>query len=165
MKDPVIFMEHKGLYRQPYAASEEPDENYLLPFGKAKVVSEGEDLTVICWGAMVQKCIEAVNELNIGENFVEIIDLRTLNPIDYDTIKHSLEKTGKVLVVYEDNLTNGPGSEICSIISDKYFDMLDGPIKRVASKDSPVPYNWFLEEEVLIQTADIMNAMKELLEY
>ena len=165
MQDPVIFMEHKGLYRQPYAASEEPDENYLLPFGKAKVVSEGEDLTVICWGAMVQKCIEAVNELNIGENFVEIIDLRTLNPIDYDTIKHSLEKTGKVLVVYEDNLTNGPGSEICSIISDKYFDMLDGPIKRVASKDSPVPYNWFLEEEVLIQTADIMNAMKELLEY
>ena len=114
---------------------------------------------------MVQKCIEAVNELNIGENFVEIIDLRTLNPIDYDTIKHSLEKTGKVLVVYEDNLTNGPGSEICSIISDKYFDMLDGPIKRVASKDSPVPYNWFLEEKVLIQTADIAIAMKELLEY
>ena len=165
MEDPVIFMEHKGLYRQPYAASEEPDENYLLPFGKAKIVSEGEDLTVICWGAMVQKCIEAVNELNIGENFVEIIDLRTLNPIDYDTIKNSLEKTGKVLVVYEDNLTNGPGSEICSIISDKYFDMLDGPIKRVASKDSPVPYNWFLEEEVLIQTADIAIAMKELLEY
>jgi len=165
MQDPVIFMEHKGLYRQPYAASEEPDENYLLPFGKAKIVSEGEDLTVICWGAMVQKCIEAVNELNIGENFVEIIDLRTLNPIDYDTIKNSLEKTGKVLVVYEDNLTNGPGSEICSIISDKYFDMLDGPIKRVASKDSPVPYNWFLEEEVLIQTADIAIAMKELLEY
>ena len=165
MQDPVIFMEHKGLYRQPYAASEEPDENYLLPFGKAKIVSEGEDLTVICWGAMVQKCIEAVNELNIGENFVEIIDLRTLNPIDYDTIKHSLEKTGKVLVAYEDNITNGPGSEICSIISDKYFDMLDGPIKRVASKDSPVPYNWFLEEEVLIQTADIAIAMKELLEY
>jgi len=165
MQDPVIFMEHKGLYRQPYAASEEPDENYLLPFGKAKIVSEGEDLTVICWGAMVQKCIEAVNELNIGENFVEIIDLRTLNPIDYDTIKYSLEKTGKVLVVYEDNLTNGPGSEICSIISDKYFDMLDGPIKRVASKDSPVPYNWFLEEKVLIQTADIAIAMKELLEY
>ena len=81
------------------------------------------------------------------------------------TIKDSISKTGKVLVVYEDNLTNGPGAELCSVIADRYFEYLDGPIKRVASKDSPVPYNWFLEDDVLVQVSDISNAIKELLEY
>ena len=165
MNDPVIFMEHKGLYRQPYAATEEPDEEYLLPFGKANYVTKGDDLTIICWGAMVQKSIDAIHELGLGDNSVEIIDLRTINPIDYETIKHSISKTGKVLVIYEDNLTNGPGSEICSVISDKYFELLDGPVRRIASKDSPVPYNWFLEENVLIQTEDIVGAINDLLEY
>jgi len=165
MNDPVIFMEHKGLYRQPYAATEEPNEDYLLPFGKANYVAKGEDLTIICWGAMVQKSIEAIQKLELGENSVEIIDLRTLNPIDYETIEYSLSKTGKVLVVYEDNLTNGPGSEICSVITDKYFDLLDGPVRRIASKDSPIPYNWFLEEKVLIQVEDIARAINDLLEY
>ena len=165
MNDPVIFMEHKGLYRQPYAATEEPNEDYLLPFGKANYVAQGEDLTIICWGAMVQKSIEAIHELGLGENSVEVVDLRTLNPIDYETIEHSLSKTGKILVVYEDNLTNGPGSEICSVITDKYFDLLDGPVRRIASKDSPIPYNWFLEEKVLIQVEDIASAIIDLLEY
>jgi len=165
MNDPVIFMEHKGLYRQPYAATEEPNEDYLLPFGKANYVAHGEDLTIICWGAMVQKSIEAIHELGLGENSVEVVDLRTLNPIDYETIEHSLSKTGKILVVYEDNLTNGPGSEICSVITDKYFDLLDGPVRRIASKDSPIPYNWFLEEKVLIQVEDIASAINDLLEY
>ena len=165
MNDPVLFMEHKGLYRQPYASTEEPDDKYLLPFGKANYVKKGDDLTVICWGAMVQKSIDAIQELSLEENTVEIIDLRTINPIDYETIKHSISKTGKVLVVYEDNLTNGPGSEICSVISDKYFELLDGPVRRIASKDSPIPYNWFLEENVLIQTEDIANAINDLLGY
>ncbi len=165
MNDPVIFMEHKGLYRQPYAATKEPNEDYLLPFGKANYVAQGEDLTIICWGAMVQKSIEAIHELGLGDNSVEVVDLRTLNPIDYETIEHSLSKTGKILVVYEDNLTNGPGSEICSVITDKYFDLLDGPVRRIASKDSPIPYNWFLEEKVLIQVEDIASAINDLLEY
>tara|TARA_Y100000385_G_scaffold150788_1_gene156369 strand:- start:361 stop:999 length:639 start_codon:yes stop_codon:yes gene_type:complete len=165
MKDPVIFMEHKGLYRQPYASTEEPGKNYILPFGKANYISKGDHITLICWGAMVQKSLDAIQNLNLNENIVEIIDLRTLNPIDYDMIKESIAKTGKALVVYEDNITNGPGSEICSIIADKYFEYLDGPIRRVASKDSPVPYNWFLEENVLVQTEDIANAINELLEY
>ena len=165
MNDPVIFMEHKGLYRQPYAATEEPNEDYLLPYGKANYVAQGEDLTIICWGAMVQKSIDAIQKLGLGENSVEVIDLRTLNPIDYETIEHSLSKTGKILVVYEDNLTNGPGSEICSVITDKYFDLLDGPVRRIASKDSPIPYNWFLEEKVLIQVEDIASAINDLLEY
>ena len=165
MNDPVIFMEHKGLYRQHYASTEEPNEDYLLPFGKANYVAHGEDLTIICWGAMVQKSIDAIQELGLGEDSVEVIDLRTLNPIDYETIEYSLSKTGKILVVYEDNLTNGPGSEICSIITDKYFDLLDGPVRRIASKDSPIPYNWFLEGKVLIQIEDIASAINDLLEY
>jgi len=165
MNDPVLFMEHKGLYRQPFAATEEPNEDYLLPFGKAKYVTEGDELTIVCWGAMVQKSIDAINDLGIDDGLIEVIDIRTLNPIDYKTIEESIRKTGKVLIVYEDNITNGPGAEICSIVSDRYFDLLDGPVRRIASKDSPIPYNWFLEEEVLIQTADIANAIKSLLEY
>ncbi|MDA9991796.1 dehydrogenase E1 component subunit alpha/beta, partial [Candidatus Marinimicrobia bacterium] len=165
MKDPVIFMEHKGLYRQPYASTEEPGKNYILPFGKASYISKGAHITLICWGAMVQKSLDAIQNLELSEDIVEIIDLRTLNPIDYNMIKESITKTGKALVVYEDNITNGPGSEICSIIADKYFEYLDGPVRRVASKDSPVPYNWFLEENVLVQTEDIASAIKELLEY
>ena len=165
MNDPVIFMEHKGLYRQPYAATEEPGKNYVLPFGKASYVTKGDNLTLICWGAMVQKSIEATQQIGKDENIVEIIDIRTLNPIDYKTIRDSISKTGKVLVVYEDNITNGPGAELCSVIAEKYFEFLDGPVKRVASKDSPVPYNWFLEENVLVQVDDISEAINNLLEY
>ena len=165
MNDPVLFMEHKGLYRQPFAATEEPNEDYLLPFGKANYVTEGDELTIVCWGAMVQKSIDATNDLGLDDGLIEIIDIRTLNPIDYKTIEESIRKTGKVLIVYEDNITNGPGAEICSIVSDRYFDLLDGPVRRIASKDSPIPYNWFLEEEILIQTADIANAINSLLEY
>ena len=165
MNDPVIFMEHKGLYRQPYAATEEPGKNYVLPFGKANYITTGDCLTLICWGAMVQKSIESTDQIGIEENIVEIIDIRTLNPIDYETIGESISKTGKALVVYEDNITNGPGAELCSVIAEKYFEFLDGPVKRVASKDSPVPYNWFLEENVLVQVDDISKAINYLLEY
>ena len=165
MDDPVIFMEHKGLYRQGFASSAEPDKDYILPFGQAKVVQEGTVLTILTWGAMVQKSIEAVKKEKIEEGIVEIIDLRTLNPLDEETIGTSVHKTGKVLVVHEDNLTNGPGAEIAAIVADRYFEDLDGPVKRVASADSHVPFNWFLEEEVLLQTKNIQFILKELLEY
>ena len=165
MNDPVLFMEHKGLYRQGYAATEEPDEEYILPFGKGRIISQGDQLTIITWGAMVQKSIEAVQSLALENGIVEIIDLRTLNPIDIDLIRSSIEKTSKVLVVHEDNLTNGPGAEISALIADKYFELLDGPVRRVAAKDSPVPFNWLLEEKVLPQTEDIVSAIEELLEY
>ena len=114
---------------------------------------------------MVQKSIEAVQSLALENGIVEIIDLRTLNPIDIDLIRSSIEKTSKVLVVHEDNLTNGPGAEISALIADKYFELLDGPVRRVAAKDSPVPFNWLLEEKVLPQTEDIVSAIEELLEY
>tara|TARA_B100001013_G_scaffold99759_1_gene56186 strand:- start:2241 stop:2891 length:651 start_codon:yes stop_codon:yes gene_type:complete len=165
MDDPVLFLEHKGLYRQGFATSPEPSSDYLLPFGKARIVQEGDELTVICWGAMVQKTLDACRQLNFDSGVIEIIDLRTLNLLDMETIELSIKKTGKVLVVYEDNVTNGPGAEISALISDKYFEWLDGPVKRVAAKDCPVPYNWYLEEEILPQTKDIAKTLKELLEY
>ena len=165
MDDPVIFMEHKGLYRQGYAATEEPDADYLLSFGKGRKVLEGDELTVITWGAMVQKSIEAVQSLEIQNDSVEVIDLRTLNPLDMDLIETSIMKTSKALVVHEDNITNGPGAEIAAIIADKFFELLDGPVRRVGAKDSPVPFNWIIEEEILPQTVDVANAIQELLEY
>jgi len=165
MDDPVIFMEHKSLYRQSYASSPEPDDEYLIPFGKSKIIQKGSELTIITWGAMVQSSIDAVNDLDLDEEIVEIIDLRTLNPLDFSSIQASIEKTGKALIVYEDNLTNGPGAEISSLISDHCFEMLDGPIRRVASKDSPVPYNMYLEENILAQVEDIKETLIELLEY
>ena len=165
MDDPVIFMEHKGLYRQGYAATEEPDADYLLPFGKGRKVMEGDELTVITWGAMVQKSMEAVQSLEISTGSVEVIDLRTLNPLDMDIIETSIMKTSKVLVVHEDNITNGPGAEIVAIIADKFFELLDGPVRRVGAKDSPVPFNWIIEDEILPQTKDVANAIHELLEY
>ena len=165
MDDPVIYMEHKGLYRQGYAATEEPGEDYALPFGKGRIVCQGNELTIVTWGAMVQKSIEGIKSLALADGVAEIIDLRTLNPLDLDMIEASLEKTGKVLVIYEDNLTNGPGAEISALIADRFFEFLDGPVRRVAAKDSPVPFNWFLEEKILPQTEDVSIAIQELLEY
>ena len=165
MSDPVIFMEHKSLYRQSYASSKEPDKNYLLPFGKAKVIKEGDGLSIITWGAMVQKSLDAIKSNEIENGLVEIIDLRTLNPLDFSTIKESIKKTGKALIVHEDNLTNGPGAEISALIAEHCFEILDGPIKRVGAKDVPIPYNSFLEEEILPHVDDIAFSIIDLLEY
>ena len=165
MDDPVLFLEHKGLYRQGFAASKEPDENYVLPFGVGKKIMEGDIVTVISWGAMVQKSIEAISMLKIDNGIIDLIDLRTLNPLDYEMIGESVKKTGKILVVHEDNKMNGPGAEISAHIAENYFDDLDAPIMRVASSDSHIPYNWHLEEKILVQTEDIQKALKELLEY
>ena len=165
MDDPVLFLEHKGLYRQGFAASKEPDESYVLPFGVGKKIMEGDIVTVISWGAMVQKSIEAINMLEIDNGIIELIDLRTLNPLDYEMIGESVKKTGKILIVHEDNKMNGPGAEISAHIAENYFDDLDAPIMRVASSDSHIPYNWHLEEKILVQTEDIQKALKELLEY
>ena len=162
MNDPVLFLEHKGLYRQGFASSAEPDENYLLEFGKAKIIQEGNDLTIVTWGALVQKSIEASRNLDYS---IEIIDLRTLNPLDENTILNSIRKTNRVIVAHEDNITNGFGAEIVSIISDKAFESLDAPIKRVASKDSPVAYSSILEDQILVQTDWIVDAINEVMKF
>ena len=162
MDDPVLFLEHKGLYRQGFAASLEPDENYLLEYGKAKIVAEGQDVTIVTWGALVQKSLEASKNSDYS---VEIIDLRTLNPLDIDCILKSIKKTNRLIVVHEDNITNGFGAEIVSQVSDSGFEYLDAPIKRVASKDSPVAYSSILENKILVQTQWISNCINEIMEY
>ncbi|MEE8335121.1 MAG: thiamine pyrophosphate-dependent enzyme [Candidatus Neomarinimicrobiota bacterium] len=165
MDDPVLFFEHKGLYRQGFAAALEPDDNYILPFGKARIVTEGNILTLITWGAMVQKSQEAVKACDLDEGMVEIIDLRTLNPLDLETILKSVQKTGKALVVYEANKTGGPGGEIAALVSENCFEYLDGPVKRVAAKDCHIPYNLHLEREILPQIENITKVLTALLEY
>ena len=162
MDDPILFLEHKGLYRQGFASSEEPDSEYLLEFGKANIVQSGNDVTIVSWGALVQKSIEASKKTNIS---VEIIDLRTLNPLDFNTILQSIKKTNRLIVVHEDNITNGFGAEIVSRISDEGIEFLDAPIKRVAAKDSPIPYSQVLEDEILVQVDWIVDSLNELGEY
>tara|TARA_B100001142_G_scaffold16876_1_gene15684 strand:- start:4614 stop:6605 length:1992 start_codon:yes stop_codon:yes gene_type:complete len=162
MDDPILFLEHKGLYRQGFATSEEPDSEYLLEFGQANIVQSGTDITIVTWGALVQKSIEAAKKTNIS---VEIIDLRTLNPLDFDTILQSIKKTNRLIVVHEDNLTNGFGAEIVSKISDVGFEFLDAPIKRVATKDSPIPYSQVLEDQILVQIDWIVDSINEVGQY
>ncbi len=164
--DPVLFLEHKGMYRQGFAKRAEPDEDYLLPFGQAAVVREGRDLSIITYGLMVHKAIEAAKYLEKQTSAtIEVVDLRTLSPLDKVTIGQSLQKTSKALVVYEDTLTAGPGAEIAAIIADEFFELLDGPVLRVAAKDAPVPFNWDMEDEILPQTGDIRVAAERLLGY
>lgn len=163
--DPVIFCEHKGLYRANFAATPEPDSEYCLPFGIAKTVKEGNDISVITWGMMVQRSLEAARAIEEKRISVEVIDLRTLNPLDTEAIFNSVRKTGKVLIAHEDTLTGGFGAEIAAIIANEAFTRLDAPIKRVAAKDSPVPYGPTLENAMLPQTGDIVKAIEELAAY
>ena len=163
--DPVIFMEHKGLYRQGYAASPEPDENYVLPFGVASVKREVSDITVVTYGALVQKSLEAAKKLEERGTSIEVIDLRTINPLDVETIYRSVRKTGKVLVAHEDTLTGGFGAEIAALITQYCFESLDAPVQRVAAFDSPIPYSPPLENEVLPNEPKILAALEELAAY
>jgi len=163
--DPVLFLEHKGLYRQSYAASPEPDAEYLLPFGKAAVKAEGGDITVITWGGLVQKALEASRELNKEGVRVEVIDIRTINPLDMDTILNSVRKTGKVIVAHEDTRFAGFGAEISAQIAESAFEHLDAPVMRVAGTDTPVPYSPILEDIALPQTGRIIQSLRNLAAY
>jgi 2-oxoisovalerate dehydrogenase E1 component len=165
IKDPVLFCEHKGLYRQSYAITPEPDENYLVPFGKAKIVREGNDLTVVSWGVSLHDSILAAKKLDEEGYSVEVIDIRTINPLDEETIFNSVKKTNKVIVIHEDTFTNGFGAEIASRIGDKCFHFLDAPVKRIAAEDAHIPYAPILEFEVLPNRDKIYNGIKELLKY
>ncbi len=163
--DPVLFLEHKGLYRQSYAAAPEPDEEYLLPFGKAAIKKEGTDVTVITWGALVHKSMEAAKALENEGVSAEIIDIRTISPLDFETIRASVQKTGKVLIVHEDTRFQGFGAEISAQITEFAFEYLDAPVKRLAAADTPIPFSPVLEKEALPQTDDIVTALRELARY
>ncbi len=165
INDPVLFLEHKGLYRQSYATAPEPDDEYLVPFGKAKVVREGNDVTVISYGVCMWDSILAAKKLQDEGFSVEVIDLRTIIPLDTATIYNSVRKTNKAVIIHEDTLTGGFGGEIASRISEFCFEHLDGPVKRIAAKDSHIPYSPALEDAILPNRTRIYRGIKELLEY
>ncbi|MBT8379841.1 MAG: tungsten formylmethanofuran dehydrogenase [Ignavibacteria bacterium] len=166
LKDPVLFCEHKGLYRQSFAITPEPDDNYLIPFGKAKVAKVGTDITVVSYGVSMWDSLFAAKRLEEEfEYSVEVIDLRTIIPLDEETIFNSVKKTNKVIVIHEDTLTGGFGAEIVARISDSCFQYLDGPIKRIAAKDTHIPYSPILENNVLPSRQKIYEDIKNLIEF
>jgi 2-oxoisovalerate dehydrogenase E1 component len=163
--DPVIFLEHKHLYRQVYNKGQDPGPDFMIPLGKAKVVREGTDLTVVACGALVKRSLDAARTASERGISVEVIDLRTLAPLDMETIAASVKKTNKVIVAHEDSLSWGIGSEIVARIADDLFEYLDGPVRRVASLDTWVAYSPQLEDVILPQTENVLAAITELHAY
>jgi 2-oxoisovalerate dehydrogenase E1 component len=164
--DPVLFLEHKRLYRESYGRAPYPGPEYVVPFGKAKIVQPGENLTVITYGAVVPRALQAAQKLEREQGVkVELIDLRCLSPFDWETIAASVAKTNRVLVAYEDSLSWGYGAEIAARIADQLFDKLDAPVRRVAAKDTFVAYQPILEDAILPQPNDLFLAMKDLAAY
>jgi 2-oxoisovalerate dehydrogenase E1 component len=166
INDPVLFCEHKGLYRQSSAITPEPGDDYLLPFGKAKIVKEGNDITVVSYGVSMWDSVLAAKKLEEEFGYsVEVIDIRTIIPLDEETIFRSVKKTNKVIVIHEDTLTGGFGAEIAARIADNCFQFLDGPVKRIAAKDTHIPYAPILENEVLPSRTQIYDGIKKLIEF
>ena len=165
--DPVLFLEHKKLYREPYNRSPHPGPDYMIPFGKARIVKGGSNLTVLTYGALVQKSLQAA--LQVEQRFpdktVEVIDLRSLSPYDWDAIRQSLEKTNRALFAHEDALSWGYGAEIAARIANELFEYLDAPVGRVAALDTWVGYNPQLEHEILPQVQNLAAEMERLINF
>jgi 2-oxoisovalerate dehydrogenase E1 component len=163
--DPVLFLEHKHLYRQAYNKSQYPPDNFMIPFGKARMVREGTDLSIITFGALVQRSLVAAKQAEQQGINVEVIDLRTLTPYDWEAITRSVKKTNRVIVAHEDSLSFGYGAEIAARISDELFEYLDAPVRRVAALDTFVAYAPQLEDAILPQVEDVLKAITGLSSY
>jgi len=165
-EDPVLFLEHKRLYRETYNRAPHPGVDYTIPFGKAKVVKPGNALTVITYGFLVQKALQAAMQVERGQDTsIEVIDLRSLSPYDWEAIQRSVKKTSRVVIAHEDTLSWGYGAEIAARIADELFSYLDAPVKRVAAMDTWVGYHPQLEAKILPQTEDLVRTFEELLAY
>jgi len=163
--DPVLFLEHKHLYRQTYNKGAYPGANYMVPFGKGSLRREGTDMVVLTWGALVQRSLLAAQQAEKDGVSVAVFDLRTIMPYDWDGIAELVRKTNKVIVAHEDTLTCGFGAEIAARIGEELFEYLDAPVKRVAAMDCPVAYCPDLEEKILPQASDVLAAVKKLAAY
>ena len=161
--NPVLYFEHKHLYRR--VKGEVPDERYSTPFGKARVHREGDDVSVITWGAMVHTADEAAQQLEADGISVEILDLRTLIPWDKEAVLESVAKTSKALVLHEDTHTGGFGGEIAATIAEEAFEQLDAPLRRITAPDTPVPFSPPLEKAFIPQVEDVAAGIRELAEY
>jgi len=164
-EDPVIFFEHKYLYRLPRVKEELPDEDYIVPIGKAAVRRDGKDLSLITYGAMLYHCLDAAESLEREGVSAEVIDLRTLLPLDREAIVATAKKTGKVLVVHEDTRTGGIAGEVAAIVNEDAFEFLDGPVLRVTAPDTPVPYAPSLEEFFLPNAEKVLAMARRLAAY
>jgi 2-oxoisovalerate dehydrogenase E1 component len=160
--DPVLFLEHKHLYRQAYNKSQYPPDDFMIPFGKARLVREGKDISIITYGALVQRSLVAAKQAEAAGISVEIIDLRSLSPYDWEAIASSVRKTSRVIIAHEDTLSWGYGAEIAARISSELFEYLDAPVRRVAALDTFVAYAPQLEDAILPQVADVLRAITEL---
>ena len=164
--DPVLFLEHKRLYRETFGRAAYPGADYMIPFGKAKVMRAGKDLTVITYGAVAPRALQAAEKLQRETGVdVELIDLRTLSPYDWETIAESVKKTSKAIVAHEDTLSWGYGAEIAARIGEELFDWLDAPVRRVGAMDTFCAYQPALEDAILPQPEDLYRAMHELAKY
>jgi 2-oxoisovalerate dehydrogenase E1 component len=165
--DPVLFLEHKKLYREMYNRAPYPGPDFMVPFGKARIAKAGQSLTIVTYGALVQKAIVAAQEIERDQTSrtIEVIDLRTLSPYDWETIAASVKKTSRVIVAYEDTLSFGFGAEIAARIADELFTWLDAPVRRVAALDTWVAYQPALENRILPQTEDLTAAIRNLLAF
>ncbi len=160
--DPVLFLEHKHLYRQTYNKAPYPGPDYRIPFGRAAVVREGKDVTVVTFGALVQRSLVAAKQVAVDGLEAEVIDLRTLSPYDFETIVRSVKKTGRVVVAHEDSLSWGYGAEIAARIGSELFEFLDAPVRRIGALDTFVGYNPVLEDAILPQVSTIATALRDL---
>ena len=163
--DPVLFFEHKLLYRNPKIKQELPGDDYIVPIGKAATRREGRDLSIITYGAMVYTALDAAETLAKEGLEVEIIDLRTLAPFDREAVCETVKKTSKVILLHEATRTGGMAGELTAVINEEVFDYLDGPVVRVTSIDTPVPYAPPLEEFFLPQVEDVLKAARSLAKY
>ncbi|HXF58902.1 MAG TPA: thiamine pyrophosphate-dependent enzyme [Candidatus Saccharimonadales bacterium] len=163
--DPVFFLEHKHIYRQPFAKGQYPGPDYMIPFGKARVAREGKDLTVVTWGATVNRALLAAQRLEADGTSVEVLDMRTILPFDMESIARSVKKTARVLVLHEDVLTGGWGGEIAARIGEDLFEALDAPVRRIGALDTPVGYAPALEDAILPQVDGIEKALRSLAAY
>ena len=166
-EDPVLFLEHKKLYREPYNRSPHPGPEFTIPFGQARLVKPGRSLTLVTYGALVQKALAAATQVERRnpQSSIEILDLRTLAPYDWEAIRRSVEKTSRALVAHEDCLSFGYGAEIAARISSELFDRLDAPVRRVGALDTWVGYHPRLEAAILPQTETLSAEMESLLAY
>jgi 2-oxoisovalerate dehydrogenase E1 component len=163
--DPVLYLEHKHLYRQTYNKAEYPGADYMVPFGKSAVRRDGTDVAVITWGALVQRSVLAAQQAEKDGISAMVIDLRTIMPFDWEGIAEAVAKTNRVIIAHEDQLTCGFGAELAARIAGELFEYLDAPVRRVAALDTPVAYCPDLEEVILPQSADVLAAIREIAKY